>query len=165
MRRLGALALCVLALAGCSGSHHSPRTSPSAEAGAAALARWNVAVARFQSEMHQCLGRMSPIRGFWTACMSAEHRRYERATASTLAALRAVPGGSPACSQSKSVATSVVAQLESAWTRAWLADGRALRGIRSNPAAATLDDRADNETGTNTRLVPRLAAAMRRSCV
>lgn len=160
--------VCALALAGCGGGHgHKP--SAATEAGATALGAWEVAAVRFQSEMHQCGGHISPIRGSWAACINGEHRRYARATASTLLALRAVSGSRPACRQSRSVAIGIVTRLSVAWNRAWVAWGRAIRAADLNrayggPAPIALSDRADQETTANTRLVPGLTSAMRRSC-
>jgi hypothetical protein len=167
MRR-GVALVCALALAGCSGGQgHKP--SAATEAGAGALTAWQVAAQRFQSEMRQCGGHISPIRGSWAACINGEHRRYARATASTLLALRAVSGAGPACKQSRAVAIGIVTHLGEAWDRAWLAWGRAIRAVDENrayggPAPIALNDRADHQTTVNTRLVPGLTSAMRRSC-
>jgi hypothetical protein len=170
MRRAVAVGVATLALAGCgSGQNAGHQPSASTRAGAAAFAAWGDAAARFNAEFHQCLGRISPIRGFWAACIDAEHRRYESASGRTLGALQAVTGTGPACAQSRSTATHVVTQLQLAWRQASLAMGRMLRAVDTGrayggPAPAALQERADREYARNARLVPGLVTALRRAC-
>jgi hypothetical protein len=112
-----------------------------------------------------CLGKLNPVRGFWSSCTDGAQRRLERRATSTETALRAVSSTRPGCVQAMSVATHVVEQLTAEWRRAWLAVGHALRtGALQRPPPATVEDRAEQETTTDTRLVPGLAAGLRRSC-
>lgn len=164
------MAIGTLVLAGCgSGRQAVDHPSASTRAGATALAAWGDAAARFNSEFHQCLGKVNFIRGFWASCIDAEHQRYEAASAQTLGALRAVTGGGPACAQSRSAATAVVTHLQLTWRQASLAMGRMLRAgdtgrAYGGPVPAALRERADREYAQNSRLVPGLVAAMRRAC-
>ena|SRR5689334_7265502 len=170
MRRAVAVGIGLLLLTGCGGGRQGvDQPSPSTRAGAASLADWGDAAARFNSEFHQCLGRLRPSRGFWAGCMDAEHQRYEAATGRTLGALRTVTGNDPACAQATSVATNVITHLETTWRQASLAMGRMLRAADTGkayggPVPIALKDRADREYAQNTRLLPGLAAALRRSC-